>query len=216
MSQQNSIAKSNDLETKFATILLNDILHISKRTDEDGSQNNKRELIRTIYTAIEGYVWLYKEDIKSIASDIGILDPSTRMAFEEKNYKVADTGILKESDNFMPTLTMFRFASRIAQKINPDLQINFNTAGWQSLKHAQKVRNRITHPKKSLDLTISDSDIEAMWEGVLWLIASVEKSLKLSIFTQKSYLNELKIILQKLEDKDPEYFAMYQRALEEY
>ncbi len=202
-------------EKSFLQMLIDDILVAAERLEKENLETHKRDLLRTIYAAIEGYVWLYKEDIKSIASDIGVLDSSTKMAFDEKSYKVADTGILKASDNFMPTLTMFRFASRIAQKINPNLQIDFNTAGWQSLKDAQKVRNRITHPKKASDLTISDRDIEAMWEGVLWLMASVEKSLSLSIFTQKSYLTELKMIIQKLKDNDPEYLAMYQRALEE-
>lgn len=208
--------KPDQLHTSFHIILVTDILTAWERCEQD--KNNKvykREFIRTSCVGVEGFSWLYKEYIKSIAKDLNILNSVELLAFDQKNYTISDNGTLRDKDNYIPTLSMFRFVSKVAHEIAPHLEIDFNVEGWGKIKTAVKIRNRITHPKNIEDFDISNDDIQNVWDGVLWIISVIENAMIFTSEKYKIYLEDLRYVLQKLQEKDPKYIELYKDIIKE-
>jgi hypothetical protein len=119
----NKILNSNDgkqIRDSFAGILIQDVISALERLEEGGSQTNKRDLIRTLFAAIEGLVWIYREDVRSVANTIEPLSPIMELAFAEKIYSVDEKGILQEQKRFISIPAMIRLTSRVAEQICPE------------------------------------------------------------------------------------------------
>jgi len=61
-----------------------------------------------------------------------------------------------------------------AQSLKIESNINFNCEGWNKLKEAQKIRNRITHPKSPEDLQVSKQDLTYVEAGLQWYQTTFE------------------------------------------
>lgn len=200
--------REQNVAFNFSKILLDDILVAADRLAETNNQMHKRELVRAIFAGIEGNIWTYKEKIRKLAADIEAVDSLTLLAMDQKQYYISDNGGYSVKDTHISTKIMFRFACKVAEKINPDLSIDFGNGGWEKLNKAYDVRDRITHPKTIQDLTISIQDIATVWSATIWLTAAIGYSLELSY----QYAEELTVIAQKLVDGDSEFLALYELA----
>jgi hypothetical protein len=58
--------------------------------------------------------------------------------------------------------------------------LDVSDAGWQYLKRATKVRDRLTHPKALSDLTVSDEEIRVCSAAPLWMTKQLSDYLRAS------------------------------------
>jgi hypothetical protein len=64
---------------------------------------------------------------------------------------------------------LFAFRA-LGQSYNVRFLLNKGEAGWGFLKSAIKVRDRLMHPKRERDLSVSDEELEATMKAYLWIL----------------------------------------------
>ncbi len=197
----------------FFGILTQDVILSMERHERSDTQATRRDLIRTMFAAIEGYVWRYREHVQSVISDIGTIPTLTELALSETSYSVTENGKVEAQSRFITLTAMIRLVSRLAEEHCPGLQVDFTQAGWSHLQQAIKIRNRITHPKSKSDLEVTSQDIAITNAGFFWLLKSITAVMEFTKTALEQYVTDLKLLGEKLVSGDPKAMAEYQAAL---
>jgi hypothetical protein len=197
----------------FFGILSHDVVICWERIEVADTQATRRDLIRTMFAAIEGYVWEYRAFVKSIVNDIGTVSPIMELALTETSYSVNDQGRLEEHIRPIPVTSMIRLVTKLAEEHCPELKIDFSTTGWSNLKQTIKIRNRITHPKSASDLEVTPEDIAISQAGFFWLLALIADVMEATKNASANHLAALRSVFEKLISGDPQTLADYQAAL---
>jgi hypothetical protein len=206
-------AKGALLNDSFMGILIHDVIAALERREANDDQTSRRDLVRTTFAAIEGVVWIYREDVRSVANTIEPLSPIVELAFAEKTYSVDERGYVQEQPRFISMSAMIRLASRVAEQICPELKIDFGVSGWTDLQLAIKVRNRITHPKNISDLDVTNGDIKITESALLWFLNLQVNVMSATLSASIQYHSKFRILLQKLKAGDEKVLAQYRAVL---
>lgn len=196
----------------FRGILIYDVISALERAERDNTESAKRDLVRTIFVAIEGLVWTYREHVRSIAQDVSEITPAMEMVFSEQTYFISETGEYKQQTRFISLTAMIRYATRVAQGISPGLSIDFGETGWSDLQKAIGIRNRITHPKCKSDLDISGDDIKTVTASLFWLLELIQEVMSATNTSARNYLDGLRFFSDKLASGDKIAWSLYQEA----
>lgn len=172
----------------FSHILLGDVVAAVDRLEGDRSQTHRRELVRSIFAAVEGLHWQLKSDVLKHAEVVAGLTIHERAALLEEAYTVDDRGVVRVQPRFMPLLSAIRLVVSIVKRYRPGYEVDFNHRGWSNLRLAVEVRNRLVHPKAMEDLSVSDEEIQQSLSGFYWLVALCVEALS----ETKQHLEELR------------------------
>lgn len=178
----------------------------------NGSQSNRRHLIRALFAAIEGMVWTYREHIVDVAKSCDTLTFAEEFAFSEVSYSVTSQGKIIELARFVPTLAMLRLTTKLAERLDQNLVVRFDEAGWEALCKATEIRNRITHPKSESDLEISGHDLAICRAGFDWLFELSLKAMESTNVAFRNFTEELVSILESLKRGEPDIVVAYNAA----
>jgi hypothetical protein len=157
----------------FTQQLIGDHVLIRERLEKSDTQSNRREFIRATFAAVEGLLWQLKTGLTLNPAIVGQLTHHEFAALQEETYFVDDRGKVRPQPRFLPISTSIRLVVDLIQKFRPQYQLDFTHMGWQCLRNAVDVRNRIVHPKELSELTISDSDVRDCGAGFAWFLAFV-------------------------------------------
>jgi hypothetical protein len=153
--------------------------------------------------------WLYREHVLAAASFLGNLDSEEAGALSETSYTVDREGKIHSQPRFISLLAMFRVTTRIAQRLNPDLVVKFSDRGWQAVRDASTIRNRITHPKRARDLELTAADASRCLEGFFWMLETILSAMEASNQAMQKQNHRFRDILEDLNRGDPETLALY-------
>jgi hypothetical protein len=92
------------------------------------------------------------------------------------------------------------------------LVADFSAEGWSRLKQAVSTRHRITHPKTTADLHVSEDDLSACLSGFFWLLEVVTSAMGSANAQFAEHVQEMRRILDGLERGDPEIWKEYRSA----
>src|SRR5262249_28488275 len=145
-------------DDSFTHILVHDVIAAETRMRENDNQTHRRELVRSVFAAIEGLHWQLKRDVLEHAA--GDLSPHEYAAMVEETYSVDDRGNVNIASRFLPLTTAIRLVVNVVKRYRPTYQLDFNHVGWANLKAAVEVRNRLVHPKTLEDLNVSEDEIK--------------------------------------------------------
>lgn len=198
----------------FIRILLADVIAALERYKAGDSQMSRRDVVRTAFSAIEGLTWTYRQHVLAAAEGTGIVTGEEKAALAELNYQVTEQGRIASQPRYVSVPATIRLTTRIATKLHPDLNIEFGTDDWNSLRHAIAVRNRIMHPKRPEDLHIDDADIAKCTAAFFWLLDVMTLAMDAANAALNAYAKGARMLLKKLKDGDPETLADYQAAAE--
>lgn len=198
----------------FLGILMHDVLLAIQRRDLDDTQATRRDLIRTMFAAIEGASWEYREHVRSIAADLESLPPLVELALSEKTYRVAENGEIDEQVRYVSIPAMIRLTTRLAESISPGFEFDFRNDGWMNFKTSIKTRNRITHPKGIGDLIITDHEIAVCQSAFFWIINLTHYFTELTMLESSRRAKLLKQFVDRLVAGDETALAEYQAALD--
>jgi hypothetical protein len=193
----------------FISLLILDVVDSLARWKSEPSQTNGRDLIRTTFAAVEGTAWHYKEHITGVARDIDILAPEEEIALSETGYMVASDGGIQTQIRFVPLPALIRAISRIASRIDPSFQVDFGQVGWNQLRLAIGIRNRITHPKQSSDMLVSQIDVASAQAALHWLLETVTSGMGVANQAFQLHNKLLRQLISELEHGDPEAWREY-------
>lgn len=202
----------NKEQTEFIRILLGDVQWALDHATLSNTAAERRNLLRTIISAAEGASWVYRIHVLAMAKEFDAATPQMEMAFAEASFAVSARGDIVEQPRYIPLTAMIRLATKVAQTFCPDLKVDFSNAGWQKLKNAISARNRITHPKKTDDLILSDAEMEDAKVGFFWF-------LDMSAYVMEQTIRELRIdalrtrkVIDELLAGNPDTLALYERV----
>jgi hypothetical protein len=212
MADKRNTAGADDLRETFFGILAFDVLVALERVEAHDNQTARRDLIRTLFAAIEGFVWEFRGHVREIADTVDEIPPLLAMALNEASYSVSESGKLVEQQRFIALPSMVRLATNLAQTLCHDLDVDFSVDGWVDLKRTIAIRNRITHPKSKADLNITTDDTKIAWSGFKWLLGHVAFVMETTITVQADYLRRFRILAEQLEAGDPIALEAYRAS----
>lgn len=208
MSQNNPIMREN-LEASMFRMLGEDILLAQEALEREDSQANRRSFIRTIFSAVEGYVSQLRDSVLSSLVELHSIPPAKILALTEKTYSVNEKGEFTEHSRYLSHAALLRLTVQVAKEFSESLDVDFGGGGWQKLQKASQARNRLTHPKIKSDLVVSDENIEDAWDGLIWLVQVCESVMRETQNTSIQYLE----IVAGIRDGDPQILALYHEVL---
>lgn len=200
-------------ETKFLASLVEDVDLAIKRRDGSDTQSARRDLVRTLFAAIDGTVWAFRETVVDAASSTYGLTPEEEAVLSETAFNVSKSGKITAQAKFVPQRALIKLVTRIALRISRETLVDFSEAEWSKHKSATDVRNRITHPKSASDLYLSETDVQDSLDAFFWLFARLTDVMASTVNAQLSYLGEFKATLQLLEQGHPEVTELYNALL---
>lgn len=156
---------------EFFQVLAENVGLAFDQLQQADSQFTRRQAVRAVFALIEGdtyarkHVALAGDDLaQRYAESLNIwFEPQfsmeERTLLREEQYELKDNGMPKTAQKFLKLLANVRFSfNAYARTIKGSYTLDVSGDGWQSLQRALEIRNRITHPKSTESLHISDSD----------------------------------------------------------
>jgi hypothetical protein len=162
-------AEAVDELKRVYTVLNTDLEAARVAAVRDPSEFNKRTLVRTCAALVEGLSYQLRRVTLASLQNTNHLTSGELAILREKRHQLSDKGIVEERDNYQPTLSMLLFSLRVYAKNHgatfvPDTSHN----GWNCLRRAMALRDRLMHPKSLADLTISDEAGAEFTAGIQW------------------------------------------------
>jgi hypothetical protein len=132
-------------------------------------QCSRRIYARSVFALIESLT----ENLKHIALSSNKLTGNKPSAAEisllkEETYALTEAGELYKDPKFIDLPRNIRFTYRVSARLfNSDYKLQFD-AGWSVFISAFDIFNRVSHPKSTADLQISDSDLDTIDQAHQW------------------------------------------------
>lgn len=196
-------------QDNFMLTLITDVSRAIARRDELDEQSARRDVVRTSFAAIEGLVWVFREEVIDAANSTYGLEPGEEAVLSETTYSIDRSGTVFSQQRFIPLLPCIRLIAGIAERLSGQRTFDFSTAGWQQLRDAAAIRNRITHPKSKDDLILSAHDVTTNVEALYWLLGNLSDAIGGLVSARAKYLGEFKTVLALLRADDPQTTALY-------
>lgn len=197
------------LRDHFTKILVMDVDAASIRFKANDTQPTRRDLIRSIFAAVEGMGWSYRTFIVEAATAMDHLTSAERIVLSERINIVTAAGKVQEQERFIPLLALLKLVSRIAHRIAPQSALDFGTTEWSEFKAALAIRHRITHPKSESDLMVSQADIAISRAAFDWLFNLALSAMDAVLTEQRNYLNQLDAVVKDLKGGESTTLATY-------
>ncbi|MBJ6121393.1 hypothetical protein JAO74_06270 [Sphingomonas sp. BT553] len=187
----------------FASILADDVIRAYASLDQQKDAPNRRNVIRSVFVAIEGLVWTCREHVRDTAASLDELTPLANLALREMTYTVTEQGLLLEQVRFITLPAMLRLVTRQAQSLATELSVDFGGPGWAALKTAMAIRNRVTHPKSLDDLTVTIHDLSTVRTSFQWIASTTTYIMEMMNARLLQHNTDMAEIMKRLDAGDP-------------
>ena len=158
----------NELKRVFV-VLVNDLEESLVLGRKDPTQFAHRTLIRTYFAYVEGLAFQLRQVTLASLQETDLLSPGEIALLKEERFQLDDRGQPQAKENFQKVLPNLLFSIRCYVKNHgATYQPDISHHGWQCMKKAVEVRDRLTHPKSAEGLDITNADLHAFNEGAAW------------------------------------------------
>jgi len=147
-----------------------------------------RTLVRAVFSYLEAHSFVIRSVTrKLLKADAGNLESVAKiLLLAEAGYQPGGTGKLEEGpEPRTPFINQFAFTLRTYAEAggmkDADIARFFGDNAFNQLRKAKNVRDRLTHPKKLSDITVSLADVLDVTSGFNWagrFILDVEARLR--------------------------------------
>jgi hypothetical protein len=129
----------------------------------------RRVAYRTVFSSIEALTSHMKQSALLLSEDRrALFTDAERLALRDVEYAIEDTGVIAERKARIRMLPNLWFALARLAKVSANGCKLEKKAGWDSLTRSVKVRDRITHPKRAEDYSITDSEMKDLNDAWQW------------------------------------------------
>jgi hypothetical protein len=143
------------------------------------TQFARRQFVRAMFANLEGLTSKLKQlCLRSPTS----YSPAETALLREEAFSLDDKGDARVSASHLNLAANIQFAFRMyARLCNIRFSLPKSESEWSDLKLATAVRNRLMHPRKLEDLTVSEADVEAASRASAWINAKFSELQELAI-----------------------------------
>ena len=132
---------------------------------ESNTPYAQRALIRASFALMEGLSYQLRAVTLASLQSTEFLAESEVALLREERYTIDEKGMPQTKESFL----RFPESRNHGAAFEPDVK----SSGWQAMRKAAKVRNRVTHPKSAASLELSDQDLTAIQEAAAWWKATM-------------------------------------------
>ncbi len=155
------------------------IFSSGRAATDDNRQFWGRALARSMFSSIEGILFLMKQKVITVAQDLGVQFNHVEIEFlnevETKLNDNSDVRTSKAKISSTNNLTgTFKFFSKAACST---FKLDRGDEGWMAFTEASTIRDRITHPKCVADMHFTMDDLHALQKAHAWFSKSVSDCL---------------------------------------
>lgn len=139
-----------------------------------GNQFHRRALTHHVWAMIEGVTLGFKQWLL-VLCDLGNeqLLLGERKFLTEREFICEPSGEIREQPVRQSTLNNLKKVYKLfSKKIPASWKPQFSGEDWPLLIESLNIRHRITHPKRVVELDISDDELEAIKGAVRWILAN--------------------------------------------
>jgi len=168
----NALYASDKEFLQLIDIFVQELTVFNKQIKNFGDQTWRRAYTRTLFSMIETLTYRLKEDICNLLESEGEEIPSEiERKLKGKIIKRNNHGQLqiKPCYQSLPNSIEYAFAY-YASMHSIDYKIDKHSPGWQWLINSLKIRNRITHPKETVDLEINNDELIIIQSAGKWFL----------------------------------------------
>jgi hypothetical protein len=137
----------------------------------------RRGFVRAVFAYIEGMAYRLKQFV--LVTHKSALDQGEQMICAESAFELDSQGNVERRSarlRFSPNL---RFALTICPKaVGSHYRTDFGDGGWDATRNAAKTRDRLVHPKRVADLSVSDAEMAEAYKAAKWVDAEIDRILK--------------------------------------
>jgi hypothetical protein len=128
-----------------------------------------RTLVRTHFAMIEALTYQLRQITLASLEGTSQLSPIEIALLREERYFLNGKGHPKRREDFQPFLPNLLFSIRCYLK-NHGANFEPDTAhhGWEALRKAVDIRNRLMHPKSEACLSLCEDDLKIFSEAAAW------------------------------------------------
>jgi hypothetical protein len=139
----------------------------------NGSQTHRRAYVRAVFAFIEGVLHRTKVTTVHLGVLLGTISIHELVVLEGSQLDVNDKGQVTSKPLYPNFLNNVRLVFRTFSKsIGSTFSLNVGGQGWQNLREAVTVRDRLMHPKEITELQVSDAEVEATKQAFEWFLLS--------------------------------------------
>lgn len=164
--------------------LASDLERTLSMLQQDDTQFCRRMYVRSLFAYLESFTYWMRQnaiDIDLIVSrrfGFAAVDWERHFLLHEEFPTITDTGKVEKTRQKFPFKNRFAFSMRAYFDIVKCKDNLFSHDGWRQIQKAMTVRDRLTHPKQSNDLVVSDVDLKSCREGYVWFTQLVVTKFK--------------------------------------
>ena len=164
----NRFVAVNELKRVFV-VLVNDLEDSLVLGRKDPTQFAHRTLIRTYFAYVEGLAFQLRQVTLASLKETDLLSPGELALLKEERFQLNHRGQPEARENFQQVLPNLLFSIRCYVKNHgATYQPDISHHGWECMKRAVEVRDRLTHPKSAEGLEVTDADLHVFNEGAAW------------------------------------------------
>ena len=158
----------NELKRVFV-VLVNDLEKSLALGRKDPTQFSHRTLIRTYFAYLEGLAFQLRQVTLASLQGTDLLSPGELALLKEERFHLDHRGQPETKENFQQVLPNLLFSIRCYVKNHgATYQPDISNHGWECVKKAVEVRDRLTHPKSAEGLEVTDADLPVFNKGAAW------------------------------------------------
>lgn len=164
----NRAAAVNELKRVFA-VLLNDLEEALALGRREPSQFAHRTLFRTYFAYVEGLAFQLRQVSLASLQNTSLLTEGELALLREERHQLNSRGQPVSRENFQRVLPNLLFSIHCYVKNHgATYQPDTSQHGWEMMKKAVAVRDRLTHPKSAEGLDVTEEDTQVFAEGAAW------------------------------------------------
>jgi hypothetical protein len=138
------------------------------------SQAQKRLFTKAVFSTIDGVVYALKQEAIRMADHWKVeLAEGEMLLARERVYELDEKGGVMERKARLRFIPNLRFAFEVYCKAHRTaFRPDYSVHTWEALRKAEKVRNRLTHPKSPEDMMVSDQELDQVLAGHAWFVST--------------------------------------------
>ena len=160
--------------------LCNDVIQARELNENKDDDFTRRVYIRSLFTLIEGSTWLIKQALLKATCEAcrKIELPALDGLLGDSSSEIDQRGEIVEKKKFIPISNNVRFTCNQFNRLTKsNIVLDVQSQAWSYFLDSIKVRNRITHPKETADLAITDDEFKKCKAVESWYNAHMHEFL---------------------------------------
>lgn len=158
-------------EFELHRIVYDDALSAWTELVAEDNSIRRRSYVRTAFAAMEALTFQLKRfALRYADKNAGLFTAGELAMLREEAYSIGKKGKVLSSAKFASLPDNFHFAMNMAMKgVLPGINIHIDAQGWDALRSATAIRNRLVHPKAAAEMIVSDQDLQCVQDAFSWV-----------------------------------------------